>query len=55
MEKTVVKIHETYLLGIVGTPLPIKGGGLNLIKIDSLRGVPKNLLERGDNPEKEGG
>ena len=52
MEKTVVKIHETYLLGIVGTPLPIKGGGLDLIKIEK---IPKNLLERGDNPEKEGG
>ena len=44
---------------MIGTPLPLlKGGGeaQDLPKIESLggRGVPKFLLERGDNPEKGG-
>ena len=43
---------------IVGTPPSpplLKGGGwLDLPKIESLPGVPKILLERGDNPEKRG-
>ena len=51
-------VNTFSIVGIVGTPSPPllkRGGGVEPSKNWVTGGVPKILLERGDNPEKEGG
>ena len=43
--------RKRLLTDIVGTPPPLLKGGQDLPKNESLVGVPKTLLERGENPE----
>ena len=50
-------VNTFSIVGIVGTPSPPllkRGGGVGPSKNWVTGGVPKILLERGDNPEKEG-